>query len=131
MQLGSEDDGGALAEACGGEGPDVVVDPLWGEPGAAALEAAAPHARVVQIGQSAGVEAMVASATLRGKGLSVLGFSNFQVGVEDRAAAYRRMAEHAARGELTCDVEAVPLDDVAQAWERQGSGPYAKLAIIP
>ena len=96
MVLGSDDDAGALAEACGGDGPDVVVDPLWGEPGVAALEAAARHARIVQIGQSAACEATVASATIRGKGLSILGFTNFQVGVEDRSAAYRRMAEHAA-----------------------------------
>lgn len=127
----SDDDAGALAEACGGEGPDVVVDPLWGEPGVAALEAAARHARIVQIGQSAGTEATVTSATVRGKGLSILGFTNFQVAVEERAAAYGRMAAHVAAGELTCDVEAVALDDVAQAWERQASGPHTKLAIIP
>lgn len=129
--LGSDDDAAALAEACGGEGPDVVVDPLWGEPGAAALEAAAPRARIAQIGQSAGVEATVASATIRGKGLSILGFTNFQVDVETRKAAYRRMAEHAAAGELTCDVEEFPLDDIAGAWERQAGGPQSKLAIIP
>jgi len=129
--LGSDDDAAALAEACGGDGPDVVVDPLWGEPGVAALEAAARHARIVQIGQSASPEATVSSATVRGKGLSILGFTNFQVGVEDRSAAYRRMADHAVRGELACDVEKVPLDDIAAAWERQGSGPHAKLAIVP
>ncbi len=129
--LGSGDDASALAEACGGEGPDVVVDPLWGAPGVAALEAAAPHARIAQIGQSAGVEATVASATVRGKGLSILGFTNFQVDVETRSAAYRRMAEHAAAGELTCDVEQIGLDDVARAWELQAAGPHAKLAIIP
>jgi NADPH2:quinone reductase len=129
--LGSGDDAAALAEACGGEGPNVVVDPLWGEPGAAALEAAAPHARIAQIGQSAGVESTIASATVRGKGLSVLGFTNFQVDVETRKAAYRQMAEHAAAGELSCDVEEFPLDDIAGAWETQAAGPHSKLAIIP
>ena len=130
--LGSSgDDAGAMAEACGGEGPDVVVDPLWGEPGVAALQAAARHARIVQMGQSAAAEATVASATIRGKGLSILGFTNFQVDVETRAAAYRRMAEHAAAGELTCDVEKIPLDEIARAWELQASGPHSKLAITP
>jgi NADPH2:quinone reductase len=130
--LGStDDDAAALAEACGGEGPNVVVDPLWGAPGAAAIEAAAPHARIAQIGQSAGTEATLASATIRGKGLSILGFTNFQVGVEERSAAYRRMAEHAVAGELTCDVEQVPLDEIAQAWERQAAMPHVKLAIVP
>lgn len=130
--LGSSDDeAAALAEACGGDGPDVVVDPLWGGPGVAALEAAAPHARIVQIGQSAGTEATLASATIRGKGLSILGFTNYQVGREERSAAYRRMAGHAAAGELTCDVEQVPLAEVAQAWERQAASPHHKLAIVP
>jgi NADPH:quinone reductase len=129
--LGSNDDAAALAEACGGGGPDVVVDPLWGEPGAAALEAAAPRARIAQIGQSAGVEATIASATVRGKGLSILGFTNFQVDVETRKAAYRRMAEHAVAGELSCEVEEFSLDDIARAWERQADGPQSKLAIIP
>ena len=89
------------------------------------------NARIAQIDQSAGVEATIASATVRGKGLSVLGFTNFQVDVHTRKAAYRRMAEHAAAGELTCDVEEFPLDDVAGAWESQAAGPHSKLAIIP
>ena len=42
-------DGDGLAErfreACGGDGPTLVVDPLWGEPSRAAVDAAAPRAR--------------------------------------------------------------------------------------
>lgn len=50
---GQEDLASTFREACGGDGPTYVVDPLWGEPLAAALEAAAPGARIVNIGQSA------------------------------------------------------------------------------
>src|ERR687888_2775446 len=49
-------DGGDLVEgfrAARDGGPTLIFDPLWGEPIAAALEAAAQGARVVQLGQSA------------------------------------------------------------------------------
>ena len=55
---GAGDDlAGALREPFGERGPDVVLDPLYGAPLRAALEVAAPGARVVQMGQSAGAEA--------------------------------------------------------------------------
>ena len=40
----------------GGEGPDVILDPVWGEPGAAAMRSLAPFGRHVQIGNSADPE---------------------------------------------------------------------------
>jgi len=125
------DDAERLRRACAGEGPTVVLDPLWGKPALAALEAAAPHARIVQLGQSAGARAAVPSSVIRGKALSLVGFSNFRVPRPERVAAFRRMAEHAARGELTCDYEKVPLERAAEAWERQAAGPGAKLAVVP
>ena len=44
----------AFKEAFDGAGPSYVFDPLWGEPGAAAVLAAAPKATIVNLGQSAG-----------------------------------------------------------------------------
>ena len=41
-RLEEDDLAEALREACGGEGPSLVVDPLWGEPVVAAARAAAP-----------------------------------------------------------------------------------------
>lgn len=120
----------ALHDACDG-GPDVVIDPLWGEPGAAAIEAAAPRARIVQIGQSAGARASIASAAVRGRMLEIVGHTNLAAPADVRHAAYARMARHAAAGELTAEVERVALGDVARAWERQRSGPGRKLAIVP
>ena len=120
----------AFREATGG-GPSVVLDPLWGEPVTAASEAAAPGARIVHVGQSAGPEATFDSRAVRGKELSILGHSNFMVSREERQAAYRRMVEHCVAGELTADVERVPLERVAEAWERQQQGPHHKLALSP
>lgn len=120
----------AIEEATGG-GPSVVLDPLWGEPVAAVTEAAAPGARIVSLGQSASPEATFSSAVVRGKELSILGHSNFAVPREERQAAYRRMVEHCVAGELTADVERVPLERTPEAWKRQQESPHHKLAIIP
>ena len=119
----------AFKEACGGEGPTVVIDPLWGEPLAAALEAAAQGARVVQIGQSAGPTATLASGVVRGKQLEIYGYSNFVVPPEVRREAYAELVAHAAAGEISFPIEDYPLARVAEAWKRQADGPGAKLVV--
>ena len=111
-----------LREACGGDGPTLVVDPLWGEPVRAAAEAAAPEARIVHLGQSAGPEATFASAVVRGKRLSILGHSNFALSANERRQAYLDLTEHVAAGRITIDVEEFALDQVAAAWVAQESG---------
>jgi NADPH2:quinone reductase len=131
VQIGAVDDlAQALRDACEG-GADVVIDPVWGEPAAAALEACRPHARLVQIGESAGARASIASAAVRGKLLAILGHTNFLAPAEVKRAAYVRMVEHAAADELKCDVQRVPLDAVADAWRAQQSSPHHKLVIVP
>jgi len=131
VQIGAVDD---LAEAfreAGGGGVDVIVDPLWGEPAAAAVEAANRGARLVQIGQSAGAEATIASSSVRGKGMSILGHTNFVAPQEIRHAALLRMAALGASGDLTVDLERVALDGVVDAWRRQAEHPHRKLVLIP
>jgi hypothetical protein len=122
---------GALRAAAGGDGFDVIIDPLWGEPAAAAAKAAAPFARLVALGQSAGVEATFPSADVRNNALHIVGHTNYKVPPADSRAAYERMCAHAAAGELTADYERVSLDDAADAWERLRSGPGAKLVVFP
>jgi NADPH2:quinone reductase len=119
----------ALREASGGEGADVTIDPLWGVPAAAAVAASAKGGRFVQLGQSAGAEATLTSASVRGKMLTILGYSNFDVPWEDRVAAYRLLAEHAVAGRLRVDYESYPLGRIAEAWERQQQGAYRKLVL--
>ncbi len=121
----------AFKEAFGGEGPSYVFDPLWGEPVAAAVQAAVPRARIVNLGQSAGATAELASAAVRFKNLSILGHTNFSVPADELADHYRRLVEHTVAGDIRFDVESVPLDDVAAAWRRQAEGPGTKLVVIP
>jgi NADPH2:quinone reductase len=119
-----------IREACGGQ-LNVVIDPVWGVPGVAALEAMSAFGRFVQLGQSASPEAVVKSGVVRGRYLSILGHSNFSVPWEDQAAAYRALIDYAAAGKLTVEVEILPLEAAAEAWKRQATSPHRKLALSP
>jgi NADPH2:quinone reductase len=121
----------AIREAADG-GVDLTIDTLWGAPALAAMQAAARFARHVQIGQLAGTEIALPAPVLRSASVDVLGFSVAHPPVDVRRDGYRRLTGLAARGEVTVDVERVPLDDVGAAWERQrraAGGP--KLVVIP
>lgn len=110
---------------------DVVIDPLWGEPGSAAVDAAGYRARVVQLGQSAGPEARLKSASVRGKLLSIMGFALAAVPQDIKASAYALMAAHATEGRLAVDFDTMPLNDIGAAWERQIAYPHKKLVLVP
>jgi NADPH:quinone reductase-like Zn-dependent oxidoreductase len=131
VRLGDEDDlAAALSEAAAGR-IDVVIDPLWGEPLVAALNAASFGARVVQIGAGAGADALIPSAAIRGKMLVLMGHTNFAAPAEVKGEAYRRMAEAAAAGDLKVAVEELALEQVGEAWERLAAGSHAKLVLRP
>ncbi len=100
VQLGTADLAAALREAAGGDGFDLVHDPLWGEPAQAALSALRPFGRLVHVGQSAAAEATIASSVVRAKPVDIRGYTNYTAGEERKAAAFERMAGHALAGEL-------------------------------
>jgi NADPH2:quinone reductase len=126
----AEDLAEAFKAAFDGNGPSYVFDPLWGEPGAAAVVAAAPGARIVQLGQSAGPTATLASAAIRFKQLTIFGHTNYRVPAVDLAREYRRLVEHALAGEVTVDIERIPLDDVGGAWQRQADGRAERKLVV-
>jgi NADPH2:quinone reductase len=119
-----------IREASGGQ-LQVVIDPIWGVPGVAALEAVSPLGRFVQLGQSAGPEAVVKSSIVRGRYLSILGYGSFLVPWEEQAAAYRTLLGYAAAGELKVETEVLPLEAAPEAWTRQATSPHHKLALSP
>ena len=127
--LGGDDLATRLKEASGGDGPTLVIDALWGEPARAAVEAAAPKARVVHLGQSAGPEATFTSAAVRGKQLEILGHSNFGLSADERRTAYLELGEHVGAGRIRIDVESFPLDRAADAWAAQGRGAKAVVRL--
>ncbi len=128
---GSGDLAALLRDASGADGPTLVVDPLWGEPIVAALHAAAPRARIVQLGQSAGAEAAIPSGAVRGKELEILGYTNLRVPFGVLADGYRTLVGHAIEGSVRIDVERVSLGRAPEAWARQASGAGTKLVVCP
>jgi NADPH2:quinone reductase len=100
--------------------PTYVFDPLCGEPLERAVAAAAPGARIVQLGQSAAPAASLTSAAIRSKQLELLGYSNFAVAPDVLAEQYRLLVAHAVAGDIVVDVERIPLDDVGSTWGKPG-----------
>jgi NADPH:quinone reductase len=129
VSLEEADLANAFREACGGDGPSLVVDPLWGEPVVAAAKAAAPGARIVNIGQSAGPAAPLLSADVRGKQLSILGFSNFGAPPDVMHREYLRLLDYARAGEIEVETRTFPFEQVAEAWEAQANGAGAKVVV--
>lgn len=127
---GSEALSAALAEAAEGR-IDVVVDPLFGEPFVAAVNAASFGARIVQVGAGAGAEATVPSAAIRGKMLVITGHTNFAAPPQVKREAYRRLAEAAVAGQLRVESERFELERVAEAWARLAAGPHRKIVLVP
>jgi NADPH2:quinone reductase len=120
----------ALAQAAEGR-IDVVVDPVFGEPFVAAVNAASFGARIVQLGAGAGAEAMVPSAAIRGKMLVIMGHTNFAAPPEVKAEAYRRLAEAAGAGDIEVEVDPLALEQVGEAWRRLQEGSHRKIVLVP
>jgi NADPH:quinone reductase len=128
------DENGDLAErlraACGGDGPTYVLDPLWGAPLVAAAEAAARHARIVHLGQSAGPETTLKSSVVRGKALDLHGHSTPLAPPDVLRREYEALVGHVTRGEIELEVERVPFDEVADAWRRQADGSAKRKLVV-
>ena len=124
-----DDLAGRLQAAAGG-GADVVFDALWGAPLEAALTATGPGARVIHIGQSAGATATVVSGLVRGKQLTIRGYTNFGVPRDEVVSAYLTMVDLATAGDLTLPVVTTPLSDARAAWAGVAAG-RGKQTLIP
>ena len=111
-----------IPQEFGEEGFTVCIDPVWGEPLADALEYAAPHARIVHIGQSAGSLAPLRSADVRGKELVIIGHSNFALTKEEHDRAYLELLDHLVSGRIELPHQTFALDEVAAAWDNQRHG---------
>jgi len=111
---------------------DVVIDTLWGEPAMAAIQAAGRRCRHVQVGQLAGLDITLPAPAVRSVSLDLRGFSVAHPPREVRRAGYLELTRRVASGEIEIDFEAMPLDQVAAAWERQRKPEGgAKLVLVP
>lgn len=117
-----------LAEQFRGESADLLLDPLFGPPAAAAAQALRPGGRWVNLGGSAGETCPITSSTLRSRSLKLSGYTNNELSTQQRAEAISTIAHLAAQGQLSVDHEVVPLADVTEAWNRQGHG---RIVLVP
>ena len=119
-------DGGAdLADRLGdaGKDVDVVIDYLWGQPTADALQAIVPNRTDedqqltwLQIGSVAGPTAAIPSAALRAARLQIVGSGQGSVSAGSILAELPALAREITDGTLRIGAVAVPLADVEQAW---------------
>jgi NADPH:quinone reductase-like Zn-dependent oxidoreductase len=129
VALEDTDDVPGLAErmrtACDGD-VDLVLDPLFGVPAAAALRALRPGGRLVNLGSSAAETAPIDSATLRSRSLRILGYTNNELTPQLRRDALEHVVREAVAGRLTVAHERVPLADAPRAWSRRG-----RVVLVP
>ena len=89
------------------------------------------HRKTFELGQSAGSEAVIRSGTVRGRYLSILGYTTFLVPWEEQAAAYRKLADYAVAGQIKVEFEILPLEAAPDAWKQQAASPHRKLVLSP
>ncbi|WP_154814183.1 quinone oxidoreductase family protein [Actinophytocola xinjiangensis] len=119
----------ALTEAA--DGPvDLVIDPLFGVPAAAAAATLRPGGRLVNLGSSAAETTPLTSSTIRAYSLRLLGYTNNELTPAQRAKAIRVIATHSAANELAVDHETLPLTEAATGWTRQATGTSAGRVVL-
>ena len=121
-----------FAEASGGR-LDVVLDPLWGEPARAAIDALSRGGVYVSFGQAASPVAELSGIPLRNRRVTLVGHAGAWATPQERQAALARAHDLAARGgrPLTLDTEEVPLDEIGDAWERLSRSAGRRLVVRP
>lgn len=124
VTLGGADDGAALKEAAG-DGFDVVLDLVCGQPMLNALKATRWGARIMTIGTGAGRQINLDIADLLFRTLSCVGTG--QRPPADRRAIWERLLRIAQETNMQVDYADYTLDQAAQAWASQVAGPHAKI----
>jgi NADPH:quinone reductase-like Zn-dependent oxidoreductase len=121
---GVERDAAAL-QAEGGDGFDVVLDVVYGEPFVAALKATRFGARIMSIGAQAGMTANVNLGDMLYRWHTCVGTG--QRAPEDREAIWLRLLDLAREKQMTVDYLTYSLDQAVEAWEAQKASPHAKV----
>ena len=122
--LGGEDDVGAL-KAAAGEGFDVVLDLVCGQPMLNALKATRWGARILTIGTGAGRQVNLDIADLLFRSLSCIGTG--QRPPSERREIWERLLRISRDENIQVDYFDYTLDQAAEAWASQVAGPHAKI----
>lgn len=117
------------------EGIDVVIDYLWGASAERLLIAGAKAGadavpiRFVQVGSVSGQSITLPSAVLRASAIELMGSGIGSVPIERLVGITGEVLRAVASKGFRVAVEAVPLSDVEQAWQKSGSTARTVLTI--
>ena len=112
---------------------DVAIDPLWGEPARAAMEALTRDGVYVSFGQAASPLAELSGIPMRNRRITVVGHSGAWATPGERQEALARahaLAEQGG-GRLALDTEELALDEIADGWERLSRSAGRRLVVKP
>jgi NADPH:quinone reductase-like Zn-dependent oxidoreductase len=120
-----------------GEGIDIVLDYVWGQPAESALKAIAqkglkkltPRVRFVQIGSSAGQIITLNAATLRSSGLELIGSGFGSASLDQIKIAVGEFFHTAATDPFHFNLKTAPLSEVESLWNSPEKG--ARLVFQP
>ncbi|NHA03565.1 zinc-binding alcohol dehydrogenase family protein [Mucilaginibacter sp. HC2] len=114
---------------------DVVIDYLWGKPAELLLNTLAGHdlnatidhiTRYVQVGEMAGSAINLPAAILRSTAIELTGAGGGSISkeviVKIQTEILPEVFKLAAEGKLSIDTLAIPLKDVADAWQQEAQG---------
>jgi len=118
-----------ITAACGGPA-DLVVDPVWGPPAAAAAGALGDHGRLVNLGDSAGALTTLVSATVRSRSLDVRGYTNLSLDWSGQRELLAEVLGLAASGRVFAQHDVRPLSEVTDAWSGQAEGRSRRRVVL-
>ena len=112
---------------------DVALDPLWGEPARASIDALTRDGVYVSFGQAASPVAELSGIPMRNRRVAVVGHSGAWATPLERQAALARAHDLAAQAgaRLTLDTEELTLEEIGDAWERLSRSAGRRLVVKP
>ena len=112
----------------------MALDPLWGVPARAAIEALTRDGVYVSFGQAASPVAELSghpAAQPAHHARRPFGRLGHPAGAPGGARAGARAGRGAAGGALTLEAEEVALDEIGEAWERLAGSAGRRLVVRP
>lgn len=125
VAMGGENDVEALKAAAAGDGFDVVMDLVYGQPFLSALKATRWGARIVTIGTGAGNTVPLMIGDLLFRTLTCVGTG--QRPPADRRRIWEDLLKLQREQNITVDYTDYDFDQAAEAWTAQAAGPHAKI----
>jgi len=112
---------------------DVALDPLWGAPARAAVDALTRDGVYVSFGQAASPTAELAGIPLRNRRVTMVGHSGAWATPQERQAALARAHELAGRAgtPVVLDTDELTLDEIGSAWQRLARSAGRRLVVRP